>query len=163
MSVIIEDIQGYVSGKVHYFFATDCISADLQCAQIVTDLIKKWFTDTLCICLDNRGEIVTKLLSDAEKVANAYIINQRKFDCDKVIERALKYIRRYSVGAIVICRADKLFKNNEPSSTMRKLEMLAEQQHMPVILIECYEIIIKIPTRTGFVLFDRAGIHFPPE
>ena len=157
MAIFIKDTYSYDSNQVSSFFATDGVSAVLLSALVVRDLIKKRHTDTLCVSFDCRKDVIANLIYEEGEVAKAYIINQRSSDCDKVIGRILRYIRRSSVKAIVLSRADILFKKNEHSSINQKLAKLAAQESVPVILIESYEIVFWIEGNDGRKLSCRAN------
>lgn len=157
MAVYIQDIIGYESGKVHPFFATDEISSVLLSAQIVSDLIVKWNTTSLCLSLYCSKEVIIRQLPKDSNHAKAYVFDQKDHDYDRIIKRSLFYLHSRSVKAIVINGAEHLFKKSNYSSATQAFSQLAIQERVPIILVESYEAVCLIPTDHGILRSCRAN------
>ena len=73
MADFIQDSIGYEGGKVHSFFATDEVSSVLLSSQIVSDLIVKWNTTSLCLSLYCMKDVIIRQLPKDSNHAKAYV------------------------------------------------------------------------------------------
>ena len=156
MADFIQDSIGYEGGKVHSFFATDEVSSVLLSSQIVSDLIVKWNTTSLCLSLYCMKDVIIRQLPKDSNHAKAYVIDQKDYDYDRIIKRSLFYLHSRSVKAIVINGAEHLFKKSDYSSVNQALSQVAVQEKVPVILVESYEVVCLIPTDHGIIRSCRA-------
>jgi hypothetical protein len=130
MEEIRTQIPGYEKGAVQYIAAANEEDALYLGAQMVTDLLDKWYANVAFFSLTLRGEALQALVNDDKGFPCLYAVNQKNPDLGVVSRKAIGMISRKFVRATII----EGFRG-DISRYQRDLEFLASSTNTPVIVI----------------------------
>ena len=130
MADYLEQIPGFEKGTVQCVCAADKESALYLAAQMVSDLLNKWYTNVAFISLIGHCEALQALVQNKSGFTRLFAVNQKNPNLLVILNKARGMVNRKFVRAVII---EGLPKPDQEG--WRLLRARAEDSDIPIILL----------------------------
>lgn len=131
MTEIIYQIPGFEKGSVQYVYAADDEAALFLTAQMASDILNKWNTNTAVFSLTCRSCGLRKTVKNESIIAKFYTINQKNHKLDVILRKARGLVNRRFVRVVFIEGFQK-----QDTVGKRWLEQFAKLANIPIVAIQ---------------------------
>ena len=130
MADYLEQIPGFEKGTVQCVCATDAEGALYLGAQMVSDLLSKWFTNVAFFSLLGHADALQALVQNTAGFTRLHAVDQKNPDLKVILQKAQGMVNRKFVRAVIIEGLP------EPDSDgLRRLQKWAKEADIPIILL----------------------------
>ncbi len=130
MADYLEQIPGFENGTVQCVCAADKESALYLAAQMVSDLLNKWYTNVAFISLIGHCEALQALVKNTSGFTRLHTVNQKNPDLLVILNKARGMVNRKFVRAVII---EGLPEPDQEG--WRLLKERAKECDIPIILL----------------------------
>ena len=131
MADYLEQIPGFEKGTVQCVCATDAEDALYLGAQMVSDLLSKWFTNVAYFSLLGHAEALQALVQNTAGFTQLYAINQKNPNLGTILQKSQGMLHRKFVRAVIIEGLP-----DPDQDGLRSLQNFAKEADIPIILLK---------------------------
>ena len=131
MADYLEQIPGFEKGTVQCVCATGAEDALYLGAQMVSDLLSKWFTNVAYFSLIGHAEALQALVQNTAGFTQLYAINQKNPNLGTILQKSQGMLHRKFVRALII----EGLPDPDPYG-WRCLQNFAKEADIPIILLK---------------------------
>ena len=131
MADYLEQIPGFEKGTVQCVCAADKDSALYLAAQMVSDLLNKWYTNVAFFSLIGHGEDLQTIVKNEAGFTRLFTVNQKNPNLQVILNKARGMVNRKFVRAVII---EGLPEPDQEG--WRLLNKRARDSDIPIILLK---------------------------